>query len=180
MTRSAFVFLFVLSAGVALARAQAVESATARQFTISAGGMASGFQPDEGPNDLFGLGTYVDVHFTHWFQVEGEGRWLRFHQYAGEHQDTYLIGPKIPIRQFGGRSQIYGKAMIGLGKMTFPNNYGYGSFTALAFGAGLDYRLSHRVTLRAIDFEYQDWPKWLNNNPLYPYGFSVGMAYRVF
>lgn len=129
---------------------------------------------------MVGVGTYVDAHFTHWFQVEGEARWLRFNQYYGEHEDTYLIGPKVPIKQIGHSSEIYGKALIGLGKMTFPNNYGYGSFTALAFGGGWDYKLSRKITLRAVDFEYQDWPKWLNNGSLYPYGVSVGMAYRVF
>ncbi len=180
MTRSAFLVLCVFATSVAAARGQAVESATARQLTLSAGAFASGYQPDDGPNTLYGAGTYFDLHFTHWFQVEGEGRWLRFHEYAGEHQDTYLIGPKVPIHQFGSRSQVYGKALIGLGKMTFPNNYGYGSFTALAFGGGLDYRLTRRVTLRAVDFEYQDWPKWLNNSSLYPYGVSLGMSYRIF
>ncbi len=180
MRRSAFVFFCAFLCAAPFAHAQAVESATARTFRIDAGGFASGFQPDEGSNDLFGLGTYVDVHFTHWIQVEGEARWLRFNQYYGEHQDTYLIGPKIPIRRIGSRTQLYGKAMIGLGKMTFPNNYGYGSFTALAFGGGLDYRLTRKLTLRPVDFEYQDWPKWLNNNALYPYGVSVGVAYRVF
>lgn len=180
MRRSALFFLCVVIALPALAHGQATESATARQLTISAGGFASGFQPDEGPNNLYGLGTYVDAHFTHWLQLEGEARWLRFNQYAGEHEDTYLIGPKVPIKQLGRRSELYGKAMIGLGKMTFPFNYGYGTFTALAFGGGLDYSLSRKMTLRAVDFEYQDWPKWLNNNSLYPYGISVGVAYKIF
>ena len=70
--------------------------------------------------------------------------------------------------------------MIGLGKMTFPFNYGYGSFTALAYGGGVDYRLSRKVSLRPVDFEFQQWPKWLNDSSLYPYGFSVGVGYRVF
>ncbi len=180
MIRSALFFIFAISATTASLTAQVVESATARQFRIDAGALASGFQPDEGPNYIYGPGVYVDAHFTHWIQIEGEARWLRFNQYAGEHQDTYLIGPKVPIHHFGSRSQVYGKALIGFGKMTFPNNYGYGTFTALAFGGGLDYRLSRKLTLRAVDFEYQDWPKWLNNSSLYPYGVSVGVAYRVF
>lgn len=149
--------------------------------------MLSGFVPNDGShppytksaNYLAGLGTYVDLHFTHWVQIEGEARWLRLNQYAGEHIDNYLIGPRVPIYQ-SGRKYFYGKAMIGMGKMTFPSNYGYGTFTALAFGGGMDYRLSPKVTLRAVDFEFQDWPSFLPNASIRPYGVSVGMAYRVF
>jgi len=149
--------------------------------------MGSAFRPGGGANPIYGTdtnflagpGAYADFHFTHWFQLEAEGRWLRFHEYAGEHQDNYLIGPKVPVYRFH-HAQVYGKAMIGLGKMTFPNNYGYGTFTALAFGGGVDYRLSRKLTLRAADFEFQDWPVFLANSSLHPYGLSVGMSYRVF
>jgi hypothetical protein len=187
MRRSAVILIFILLSAAATAHAQAAESATARQFTITAGGMVSAFNPNDsnnsayatGSNYLIGLGTYVDVHFSHWLQVEGEARWLRFNEYSGEHQDNYLIGPKIPIHSFG-RWDLYGKAMIGFGKMTFPYNYGYGSFTALAYGGGVDYRLSRKLTLRPADFEFQQWPKWLGDSALYPYGVSVGIGYRVF
>ncbi len=166
--------------------AQVTESATARQFTITAGGIGSLFSPNDshapygpGAGHIYGVGTYVDVHFTRWFQVEGEARWLRIEEYYGEHMDNYLIGPKVPVYRVG-RAQTYGKVMVGLGKMTFPYNYGYGSFTALAYGGGIDYKLSRKLTVRAVDFEFQQWPKWLNDTSLYPYGVSVGMAYRVF
>jgi Outer membrane protein beta-barrel domain len=187
MKRSAAVlFVLCLSVGMA-ARAQVVESATVRTFTINVGGMGSAFFPNDGNNPpygsradyLLGLGTYVDFHFSHWVQIEGEARWLRLHQYAGEHQDHYLVGPKVPIHQIG-KMDFYGKALIGFGKMTFPNKYGYGTFTALAFGGGMDYKLSRKVTVRAVDFEYQLWPKFLPDATIRPYGVSVGMAYRVF
>jgi hypothetical protein len=187
MKRFAFISIFAFLALAVSASAQVSESATARQFWINAGGMGSVFHPDagahpfyiSGTNHLDGVGTYVDIHFTHWIQIEGEARWLRFHQYAGEHQDNYLIGPRVPIHQFG-RANVYGKALVGIGKMTFPNKYGYGTFTALAFGGGIDYKLSRKLTLRAIDVELQDWPVFLPNTSMVPYGVSVGMAYKVF
>jgi len=187
MKRSTAVLFVLWFAVAAAAKAQVVESANARQFAINVGGMGSAVWPNDGNHPpygnsadyLLGVGTYVDLHFTHWFQVEGEARWLYFHQYAGEHQDTYLIGPKVPIKRFGS-AQIYGKALIGLGRMTFPNNYGNGSFTALAFGGGMDYRVSRKVTFRAVDFEFQDWPDFLPDFNIHPYGVSVGMSYRVF
>lgn len=184
-----FSIFLLLVAGAASACAQVAESADARQFTITAGGFGSGFKPGsgviptgpqvDGGNVLVGLGTYVDFHFTHWIQVEGEARWLRFNEYGGEHEDNYLIGPKVPIHQFG-RANVYGKVLIGMAKMTFPYNYGYGTFTDIAYGGGVDYKLSRKLSLRAIDFEYQQWPVWFKNSGLYPYGVSVGVGYRVF
>jgi hypothetical protein len=41
-------------------------------------------------------------------------------------------------------------------------------------------KLTRRINLRAADFEYQLWPKWVNNQSLMPYGLSAGLSYRVF
>ena len=187
MTRSAFIFFVLCLAAAISAKAQVVESAEVRTFSINAGGFGSAFWPNDGnfppygksADYLLGLGTYVDLRFTHWVQVEGEARWLHFHEYAGENQSTYLIGPKVPIHQFG-RAHLYGKALIGLGRMTFPNGYGHGSFTAFAFGGGVDYRVSRKLTFRAVDFEFQDWPNFLPSFNIHPYGVSMGMSYRVY
>lgn len=187
MRRSAFFLLLFLLSLTSCLYAQVVESATSRQLTITAGGMVSGFDPHDvdqpfyftQSNKLIGIGTYVDIHMTHWIQLEAEGRWMRWNGYAGETQDNYLIGPRIPIRQLGSKTQLYGKALIGAGKMTFPNGYGYGTFTDLAFGAALDHQLSRKLSVKA-DFEYQYWPVWLTNNSISPYGVSVGVGYRVY
>jgi hypothetical protein len=176
---------------MASAGAQAAESARQRQLTVTAGAIASGFEPRYDTNYLlFGAGAYVDVHLTHWVQLEAEGRWLRFNGYYGESQDNYLIGPRVPIKRFG-KFQSYGKVLIGLGKMEFPQGdyYSHGNFTALALGGTLEYRLNRRWSIRAVDFEYQDWPNFIPKEPgvagspirsLQPYGVSVGFGYRVF
>ena len=187
MNRFAFAFFLLLPVMGISAVAQVAETAEVRTFTVSAGGFGSVFSPGDGSHPLYGksadyllgVGTYVDLHFTHWFQLEGEARWLRFHEFAGENQDNYLIGPKVPVARWG-RANFYGKALIGLGRMTFPNDYGHGSFTALAFGGGVDYPLSRKLTFRPVDFEYQVWPKFLPGYTIHPYGASVGLSYRVF
>jgi hypothetical protein len=166
-------------AGQRSGKAQAVEAMEGRGFHINAGAMASGFDPGDRRHPVVGAGTYVDLHFTHWIQVEAEGRWMRWYGYEGETQDNYLIGPRVPVYRLGRRGQIYGKALVGLAKQNFAFG-GYGSFTALAFGGTLDYKLTRKLTLRAVDFEYQYWPVWLPNKSLQPYGVSVGAAYRVF
>ena len=186
-------FLLCMAAALAAAPAgaQAVEAARGRQLSVTAGAMASGFDPRYATNYwLFGAGTYVDVHFTHWVQLEGEARWLRFNSYYGENQSNYLIGPRVPIKDFG-KFKTYGKALVGLAQMTFPTGdyFSTGRFTALAFGGTVDYRLNRRWSIRAADFEYQYWPKFIPQNPsvtnspstnLQPFGVSVGVGYRVF
>ncbi|MGA2651428.1 MAG: outer membrane beta-barrel protein [Terracidiphilus sp.] len=185
-----FLLLSVLfAAGSLSARAQVTPAGYGRTFSVTAGGMVSGFQPDyagdgvaqESPNRLYGLGTYVDIHFNRWFQVEGEGRWLRFNQLADINESTYLIGPRYPIEKLHfWRATPYAKALIGLGKMNFEYNYATGQFTALAYGGGLDVKINRRLSVRAVDFEYQQWPKWINGQQLFPYGVSVGVGYKIF
>jgi Outer membrane protein beta-barrel domain len=186
------VFLLIsafLAAGTSNLRAQVVAAATGRQLSISAGGMVSGFQPDyagggiaeTSPNRLYGFGAYVDVKFTRWFQVEGEARWLKLNQLANINQSNYLIGPRLPIQKLHfWRATPYAKVLIGLGDMNFEFNEATGRFTDIAYGGGLDVKLTRRISLRAIDFEYQQWPRWINNQQLFPYGASVGIGYKVF
>jgi hypothetical protein len=184
-------FLIVLASGALSARAQVVPSATARHVSIAAGGMASLFQPDFngdwGPQypiaqasnyPLIGMGAYVDVKFSRWVQIEAEGRWLRFNQYANIYQDNYLLGPRVPIHRFG-KVTVYGKALIGFSRMNFDSLGEHGRFTDTAFGGGADIKLTKRISLRAIDVEYQYWPQW-GNSTLSPYGASAGIGYRIF
>ena len=156
--------------------------------------MGSVFQPDfagdwsaQPPYDpvaeasaspLLGLGAYVDIKFTHWLQIEAEGRWLRFNQYAGIYQDNYLVGPRVPVHSFG-KSTVYGKVLAGYSNMTFDTYGDHGRFTDFAFGGGIDYKLTKRISIRALDVEYHYWPTW-GNSTLSPYGASAGIGYRIF
>ncbi|HEV7218169.1 MAG TPA: outer membrane beta-barrel protein [Terriglobales bacterium] len=183
---AAALFACFFSAGVITAQAQVVPSATRGQLSLTAGALGSVFEPDyagngiseSAPNALLGVGAYVDVGFSRWIQVEAEGRWLRINKYVNISEDNYLIGPRVPIHQFG-RFTPYGKVLFGFSKMNFQYNYAYGRFTDIAYGGGVDMKLSRRLTLRAIDVEYQQWPNWVNG-PLHPYGGSIGIGYKIF
>lgn len=187
MKRSFVVFLgCVLLAGVFSARAQVVPSATGRRLVINAGGEGSAFQPDytgsgaanSSPNRLYGIGAWVDADFTRWIQIEAEGRWLRWNQYGGIAETTYMAGPRVPVYTWG-RITPYGKFLIGWGSDAGSGGYGWltGRATAWAYGGGVDYRLSRKFTLR-YDFEYQTW-RVASLHPYSNYG-SVGLSYRVF
>jgi len=183
------VFLCLLCAGAVDARAQVSPSAFRGQISLTAGGLASAFQPDyagggvpgASPYRLYGMGAYVDVEFTRWVQLEAEGRWLRYNSFINITQDNYLIGPRVPIHHFKFlRATPYGKVLVGMGKMNFDYNEAYGHFTDVAFGGGVDLQVNKRISIRAFDFEYQDWPNWINNTSIKPYGASVGIGYKIF
>lgn len=187
MKKSAvLLFCCMLCALAPKAHAQVVASATRSPLAVDVGLMGSLFQPDyegtgipaQAPNRLYGWGGYVDVRVTHWIQVEGEARWLRFNAFENIREDNYLIGPKVPIHQTR-RYKPYAKALFGYGKMNFQYDFAYGHFSDIALGGGVDLPITKKLTLRAIDFEYQLWPNWLNGT-LKPYGGSVGLSYRVF
>lgn len=192
------IFLFfssiLLFISVISASAQVIHSATARQVSITAGGMASAFQPDfaenwqpptfiyplaqTGPQPLIGVGAYVDVRLRRWVQFEGEARWMRWNQYEGIYQDNYLVGPKLPVYHFW-KATVYGKALGGYSKMSFDNFGNHGKFTDIAFGGGVDIKMTRKISIRAADFEYQYYPYW-GNTTLSPYGVSMGVGYKIF
>jgi hypothetical protein len=186
-TLASTVVLFCILFAAGAARAQVVPSATSGHLSLTAGGLASVFQPDyagfgvaqTAPNRLYGIGAFVDVRFSRWFQVEGEGRWQRFNEFEGINQDNYLIGPRLPIHRFQFlHATPYVKVLGGMARMNFEDNDAWGRFTDIAYGGGVDFRLTKRFSARG-DFEYQQWPKWLTSS-LYPYGASVGVGYKIF
>jgi len=175
-------FGLVFAAGGFSAHAQVAPAATGRRLVINAGAEASAVQPDyagEGvaqasPNKLVGIGAYVDADFTRWIQIEAEGRWAHWNQYAGIAQNTYMIGPRVPIIEDWKGLTPYGKFLIGWGSGPFLT----GRATTWAYGGGVDYHLRHsKFTLRCFDFEYQDWRVAPTLNP---WAASVGLSYKVF
>jgi opacity protein-like surface antigen len=190
---SSLFFSILLFAGAITAGAQVVPSATGRQVSITAGGMASIFQPDyarvccsssgyvlasASNQPLLGVGAYVDVRLRRWVQIEAEARWMRFNAFEGITQDNYLIGPRLPVYHFW-KATVYGKALGGFSKMNFDSYGDHNNFTTFAFGGGVDVKLTKRISLRAADIEYQYYP-WWGNSTLSPYGASVGVGYKIF
>lgn len=179
--------LFALLLAVACpAGAQVVYSGRRQEARLTVGLMGSVFQPDysgtgvpaEATNRLYGYGGYVDWTIRHWVQVEGEARWLRLNAKDNIREDNYLIGPRVPLPGYW-RLQPYAKALVGYGRMNFQYDYAYGRFANIALGGGVDVHLTRKLTVRAVNFEYQMWPNWVNGT-LKPYGGDVGISYRIF
>jgi len=184
LQKLALLLLFIAGTTAALP-GQATPAARGGTGSIFAGGTYSFFQsgnpesatPNQYTNWLQGIGGYFDLNYTAMFGAEGEIRLLRFNQMNSVHEDTFMIGPKITYRVK--KYEPYGKVLFGVGEINFPYSFAHGGYFAMAFGGGLDYRVTPRLKIRAIDYEYQYWPGFLNHS-LQPYGFSVGASYRIF
>jgi hypothetical protein len=174
---SAALFFAISSAGTA--SAQAVPSGYQGGLTLSAGGTASGYIIGYGDRKMVGPAVFVDADTRLHFGVEGEARWLMFNQTAGVHDTTWLIGPRYTIFPLNKRWYPYVKGMVGIGQFTFPYGYAKGSYLVLAPGGGLDYRVSRRIRIRVVDFEYQVWPQFTYGN-LPSYGIGSGIRVRIF
>lgn len=171
---------FLLAAATVSVHAQVAPSATGRRLQLYAGGEVSAFQPDYAgqglaqlsPQKLIGIGAYIDADFTRWIQIEAEGRWLHWNKYANIDENTYMIGPRVPVGTFKNFTP-YGKFLIGWGSANFLT----GRSMAFAYGGGVDYQLSRKFSIRCFDFEYQQWRV---TPTLHPYGGSIGLSYRIF
>jgi opacity protein-like surface antigen len=166
----------------ALGKTQVVAAGQGGNQSLRVGGFGSYFSPDYAFNNLYGVGAFVDYNLTPKLGAEGEIRFSRFNQDNYVHFDTYLVGPKYNFYAKG-KASFYGKVLFGIGEFTFPYNAANGGYGVVAFGGGVDYRLTHKIALRG-DYEYQDWPGFVGAGPrangLTPNGVSIGASYRIF
>lgn len=173
---------FLKAAGIALigvvtASGQAVPTASGPGGYLAAGGGVSAFQAAYGGQEITGGFAYLDVNPQWRFGLEGEARFLRYHNFEQVTESNYIGGLRVQILR-PRRFQPYAKILAGVGRITLPFGYAHGSFLAYAPGAGLDVALTRRLTLRAIDVEYQHWPQF-TFGPLSPYGVSAGISFRL-
>ena len=91
---------------------------------------------------------------------------------------SYLGGLRIALSPRAGKLTPYAKLLAGAGEITLPYGYAHGGFLTYAPGAGLDLALNDRLTVRAVDFEYQHWPQF-TFGALSPYGLSAGLSLRL-
>jgi opacity protein-like surface antigen len=130
-----------------------------------------------GEQKLVGITAFFDADSARRIGIEGEGRWLEFHESASVHAETYMIGPRYHFDI--GRFQPYVKGMVGFGEFNFPYNFAHGSYLLVAAGGGVDYRLSRRWSVRLADVEYQNWPQFTFGS-MTSVGVSAGIRYRIF
>jgi hypothetical protein len=169
--------LAVCWGAVCSANAQVVPAADRGGIRLSAGGLASGYYVQYGEVKLLGPAAFVDVDTLRHFGFEGEARWLDFHRTHDFKATTYLGG--IRYHREIGRFDPYVKGLVGLGQFHYTYGLGHDNDLVVAPGGGLDFHLSHRIILRAADFEYQIWPQF-HYGSMSSVGVSTGIRVRIF
>jgi hypothetical protein len=170
-------FLTMLTLPLQSSSAQNVATAKGPGSYTAFGADITAFRADYGRRLLGGVSMFVDVNPTWRYGFEGEARYLRINSDEDVTETDYLAGPRIMLRP--GPFRPYVKLLVGAGKISLPFHYGQGVFFTYAPGAGLDYIVGDRVTLRVIDFEYQLWPDFSTYGELRPYGLSAGISWRL-
>jgi hypothetical protein len=174
--------------------AQVVQSAQYRHLSLSVGVLGTASQPDfdpdliafnvaqASPQRLYGITAFADIRASRWIQIELATHQMRYNQYKGidgtdpgVSQSTYLGGLRLPLVTYMGFTP-YAKVLGGIGTMS--SVYLDGPAFTLAYGGGLDYRLSKHFSARLIDFEMQRWS--VQPTPLQPYNASIGLSYKIF
>jgi hypothetical protein len=98
-------------------------------------------------------------------------------------EKSYMVGVRYyqPVRRY----TPYVKGLVGLASISYDKPVNWivfpgtpGSYTALAIGGGLDVRFAHRLTVRAIDFQLEDWLGFPGGS-IHPTIISAGVAYRI-
>ena len=158
--------------------AQVVQAADRGGLMISVGGTASGNYLQYGERKMLGVSGFADFDTPRSLGIESEASFLMFHQTANVHDEVYSIGPRYH-RNIGWKLQPYAKALVGLGEFNFPYSYAQGSYLVITPGAGIEYRLSRRIHIRAVDFEYQLWPQFTFGS-MSAASVSSGIRVRVF
>ena len=169
----------VVSSAIAVpyASAQAVATATGNALSVGAAYLSA--NPDYGGSRSSGLGIFANYDFSRYVGVTAELNFQTSFSHVVFLEKTYMVGARGEYHK--GRFLPYGKLLIG-GASSAPNgNYPLenapATYPLYAIGAGLDIRLPHHTTIRAIDYEQQEW---LDYHPhgLTPTIISFGAAYR--
>jgi hypothetical protein len=144
---------------------------------LSAGAMASGSTLQYGQRKMLGATAFAEMETKRRIGIEAEGRWLEFHQTANVHAETYSIGGRyhLDLERF----EPYAKGLVGFGDFDFPYNYAHGRYLVVTAGGGVDFHWTHRIYVRAADFEYQDWPQFTFGN-MTSLNVSAGLRVRIF
>jgi hypothetical protein len=174
---AAFALAVLILGFACVLRAQVASPGRQEVLRLSVGVIGSGDTFQYGPRKMLGAGAFVDADTSGHYGIEAEGRWVEFHQRADVHAETYSIGGRYHF--VVGRFQPYAKGLVGFGDFNFPYNYATGRYMVVTAGGGVDFRWTHRITLRAADLEYQDWPQFTYGS-MTSLNASVGLKVRIF
>ena len=167
--------LFLVSC--ASIHAQALPTATRRPVQIGLGFSVAA--PDYGERYIQGFSLFGDIGLARRLGVEGDIHYVSLRTPTDVGENTYLIGPRYNLLHQD-RFNAYIKGMGGVGRFVYQLGYFQqphtNTFAAFSFGAGMEYRASRHINVRAIDIEAQKWPNY-SPHTLSPFVITFGAAY---
>jgi opacity protein-like surface antigen len=168
--------LLVLGLNHRALHAQALPTALGPGTYISLGGGISAAPSGYDGRTIGGAAIFMDVQPTFRYGFEAETRFLRYRTDEGVSQTNYLAGIHVGIRPQ--RLRPYAKFLVGATRIQAPFGYGQGTFFTFVPGAGLDYALTDRWTVRVVDLEYQIVPQFISSD-VRNLGVTVGLSFRL-
>jgi len=164
------------------AHGQALPTATGHSGGLQVGAGVTYAKPDFGQDWIGGITGFADYNVLSHVGIEANVHFLTLHTPLDLGEETYEAGPRVYWRK--NRFTAYGKGQIGVGRFVVQESnpyYNAGKVNSTSWmyslGGGLDIDFHHHITVRAFDFEYQEWPSFANNG-LTPAIGTVGIAYR--
>jgi hypothetical protein len=156
------------------AHAQASPTAS-RAGDLQVGAGFTWVAPDYAGGHDKGPSFYATYDFMRHVGVEGVIHYASIIDPNDVGEDTYLIGPRFVVNKK--RFAPYAKVLFGVGQLNLQFDtqpHSKSTHFAYAVGGGLDYKLTRKVNIRAIDFEYQHWSYLTGLTPIV---LTVGAAY---
>ena len=172
-------FLTVALATLPIAlSAQAIPAAS--RNPVQAGVAFSFASSDYGDAYIKGFSIFGDYALSRRLSLEADIHQTSLATPDGIGENSYLIGPRYSVA-LEDRANIYVKALGGLGRFTYESGQQYSTTRSStygigAIGAGIEFRASTHINVRAIDLEYQFWPGFQPRG-LSPVVVSMGVAY---
>jgi hypothetical protein len=169
-------FGLTIFAAAPFALAQAIPTAS-RAGTLQIGIAGTYVNPDYGEHYTAGPTLYGTLDFTQHIGVEGDIHMASILTPGDIGEDSYLFGPRYVFHHKRFSPYIKGLAGIGVINFQFDNiPHSSAKYIIYAVGGGLDIKATRHINVRAIDFEYQQWPTF-SPHTLSPYAITVGVAY---
>jgi hypothetical protein len=159
--------------------AQALPAASREPVEVGAAFSFGSPSYNDTPTYVEGLTVFGDLGFTRRIAAEFDLHFDSLLTPEDIGEDSYLIGPRFSVLRED-RANVYLKALGGIGRFSYQSgsyaNPHTDTYGVVAFGAGIEFRVSRRFNVRAIDLEYQVWPGFAPGT-LHPVVASTGIAY---
>ena len=167
-----FASLIVLSPSL---HAQAIYTAN-QNNRIQVGVGAVVINPDYTEGNVLGFSGWADYDFSKYVGVEFSTHLGEFITPGDITEDSYMLGPRLTYRRQ--KLTVYGKALVGRATITNQNFNLSSSYNMFAFGGGVEYRVLHKINVRVVDFEQQQWPDFMPH-ALSPTAITIGVSYII-